>query len=1148
MCPASNVRPLLLPLVCGFLAGFVRFAANGESHISSSHVPAAVALAKPVDRLPAAKRLNLAIGLRLTHREALSNLLAEIYDPASPRYHEYLSPEEFTARFGPSVQDYQALIAFVQTNNLKITALHPNRLLLSVNASVADIESAFHLALRVYPHPTEARTFYAPDTEPTIDLTAPVLHISGLDNFIIPRPASLRPTPLANRTNALPLGGSGPAGAYRGNDFRGAYARSVSLTGTNQMVGLFELDSFYQSDITSYATLSGIRNVPVQTVLMDGLDGTPGTNNVEVALDIEMAMSMAPGLTQVIVYEGVLADDILNRMVTDHLANQLSASWLYPVDATTLQIYQQFAAQGQSYFNASGDTGAYTAGSQRPTDDPFVTLVGGTSLSTTGPGGAWVSETAWNWASIGRGAEATGGGISLTNHLPAWQQGISMVANKGSTTFRNCPDVSMIADGVWVTFDNGSNGSFGGTSCSSPLWAGFTALVNQQAASLAKPPVGFLNPALYAIGKSAGYTTNFHDITTGNNTNSASPNLFYAVAGYDLCTGWGTPIGQSLINSLAPRAASPVITSAGGALLSEGCTPATGVVNPGETVTVSFTLKNIGAVKTTNLVATLQADSGVLAPSGPQTYGALAGSGGSAARSFAFTAGGSCGGTLTATLLLTDGPANLGTATFNFPLGKPISAFSQNFDAVLAPALPSGWSTSTYSNGIRWVTSTAADDTAPNSAFAAEPPNPGITELLSPPIPITTPTALLSFRNNYNTESDPNIPGRAYDGGVLEIQIGTNSFTDILAAGGAFVTGGYVRTLDPTNDNPMAGRRVWGGNSGGFITTAVNLPATAAGQIVQLKWRFGTDTGNYYGGLGWYIDTISITDGATCCNSSADLAVTQVAAPDPAILGADVGYTITVDNLGPQSAFNVTVTDVLPPNVTFSSGPPGSVYTNGTVTYSPGTLGASSSSAFTIFVTPTTSDPVTNLVNVAAITSDPDPTNNTASIVTAVSTNSPPIITSQPGDVIVPPGAAALFQVTAGGPPPLTYQWFFNDASLAGAIANALNLTNVQAQQAGPYFVVVTNSQGSVTSVIAQLSLLLPPTIFLTNLGVSSSNLYVTLNSIVGANYTLEYKNSLLDTNWTPIPPPVTGTGGFISLQDTNGFLLPSRFYRVRAD
>ena len=100
--------------------------------------------------------------------------------------------------------------------------------------------------------------------------------------------------------------------------------------------------------------------------------------------------------------------------------------------------------------------------------------------------------------------------------------------------------------------------TFGGTSCAAPLWAGFTALVNQQAAAAGQATVGFLNPALYAIGKGASYTSNFHDITTGNNFSSSSPSKFSAVAGYDLCTGWGTPNGTNLINAftLGLRAAS----------------------------------------------------------------------------------------------------------------------------------------------------------------------------------------------------------------------------------------------------------------------------------------------------------------------------------------------------------------------------------------------------------------------------------------------------------------------------------------------------------------------------------------------------------------------------------------------------------------
>ena len=156
--------------------------------------------------------------------------------------------------------------------------------------------------------------------------------------------------------------GSGPDGLYMGNDFRAAYVPGVALTGAGQSVGLLEFDGYYPSDITNYAAMAGVPSVPLKNVYVDGFSGEAGDANVEVALDIDMAVCMAPGLSSVVVYEAGPygdANDLLNRMATDDLANQLSASWTYPIDAESEQIFQQFAAQGQSFFNASGDGDAY---------------------------------------------------------------------------------------------------------------------------------------------------------------------------------------------------------------------------------------------------------------------------------------------------------------------------------------------------------------------------------------------------------------------------------------------------------------------------------------------------------------------------------------------------------------------------------------------------------------------------------------------------------------------------------------------------------------------------------------------------------------------------------------------------------------------
>jgi len=527
----------------------VRGAGSQRLH---GQVPAAVANLRPMGHLARTNHLNLAIGLPLRNQEALTNLLRQIYDPASPNYRHYLTPEQFTEQFGPTEKDYQAVIAYAEANGFKVTGTHPNRTILDVQGSLDVIEESFHVTMRTYHHLTEARTFYAPDLEPSLDLAVPVLGISGLDNYVLPRPLLHKissPNRTTNQAQPAAGPGSGPYGGYMGNDFRAAYVPGVTLTGAGQAVGLLEIGcGFYQNDISAYENSCRQPNVPVRAVLLDGSGGEPGIfGNDEVSLDIELAIAMAPGLSEVLVYEGYIPDDILNRMATDNVAKQISASWLYSVDPMTPQIFLEFAAQGQSYFNSSGDDDAYLEGAI-PTSaaDPYVTVVGGTMLTTAGPGGAWVSETTWNFGD----GYGSGGGFSFGYLIPSYQTNIDMTANQGSTTQRNIPDVAMPADNCYILFGNGGGGMYGGTSCAAPLWAGFTALVNQRAAAAGKPPVGFINPAIYAIGSGPDYTNCFHDITTGNNTNSLCPTNYYAVPGYDLCTGWGTPNGQKLIDAL----------------------------------------------------------------------------------------------------------------------------------------------------------------------------------------------------------------------------------------------------------------------------------------------------------------------------------------------------------------------------------------------------------------------------------------------------------------------------------------------------------------------------------------------------------------------------------------------------------------------
>ena len=327
----------------------------------SGHVPPIVKdlNLQPVGRLAATNVLHLVIGLPLQNQAALGVLLQQLYDPASPNYRHYLTPAQFAQRFGPAPADYQALTGFAKANGLRITGTHPNRVILEVDGSVADIERALQVTLREYQHPQEARTFYAPDAEPSLDLAVPVLHIAGLDNFSLPHP-NLRVGPATPAARVIPQAGS-EGGEYIGNDFRAAYVPGSPLTGTGQSVALLEYDGYYASDITHYETLAKLPAVTLTNIPINGGPVTPGPGDGEVSLDIEMAISMATNLTQILVYEGTNGvtswATILNQIANDDLANQVSCSWSGgAADPSASQVFEQMAAQGQSFFNAAGDS------------------------------------------------------------------------------------------------------------------------------------------------------------------------------------------------------------------------------------------------------------------------------------------------------------------------------------------------------------------------------------------------------------------------------------------------------------------------------------------------------------------------------------------------------------------------------------------------------------------------------------------------------------------------------------------------------------------------------------------------------------------------------------------------------------------------
>jgi hypothetical protein len=534
------------------------------------HVPAQAARAHPVAPLPGNTMVDLVIGLPVRNSQALNAALAQIYDPGSPQYRKFLTPSQFNELYAPSPAAYRSLIDFVRANKLAIVNAPANHKFVHVRAPASVVNTVFHVKLQQYQHPTEKRLFYAPDTEPAIQLETPVSHISGLDNFHAPGRFPVHAVP-ANASGApMSAGGSGSGGAYTGKDFRAAYAPGVSLTGRGQAVGILELDGYNSSDIQTYEKASGFPAVPLQNVYLDGYAG--GSPNLESAADIELVISMAPGLSKAIVYGAPYSNagvhDILNEMANpsqgEPLPAQISTSYYFFYDKNVYDALHQLAAQGQALFVASGDFGSYDevngSGAFPPADHPYVTSVGSTVLQTAGPGGAWSSETT---ASFSGGGHSPWGGGDPEFAIPSWQQGVNYNPSGGSTTIRNAPDVAIVGQDISIYF-NGSWSGFAGTSASAPLWAGFMALVNEQALASGRPRVGFASPAIWTLAKSGTCGTCFHDIITGNNFNGINPAKYAAVPGYDLATGWGTPAGASLITALVGGVAGWGVVPGGG--------------------------------------------------------------------------------------------------------------------------------------------------------------------------------------------------------------------------------------------------------------------------------------------------------------------------------------------------------------------------------------------------------------------------------------------------------------------------------------------------------------------------------------------------------------------------------------------------------
>ena len=529
-----------------------------SNHVPSVHIQNAIQRARHLGRMAANSQISLTVSLNLQNQDKLDELLTQLYDPKSAQFGKFLSSEQFAQNFYTSSSDIETISNYLLVQGLQIQERVGNTL--RVSGTAQNIESAFGTEMHEY-HVAEANGSlslkFAASFEPLLrsDIAAKVSGIIGLNNFS----SFVSHAHEAISSKGI---GTGPGGGMTPNDIKKAY--TITGTALGQTLALMELDGYLASDIAGYANVYGLPQVPLTNILIDGFSGAAGPGALEVVLDIELMMAVAPNAAKILVYEGINSSaGVLNtyaRIANDNLAKQVSTSWGSPEQnnsAAFLQaenlIFKQMAAQGQSIYAASGDFGAFdnksVLGVDDPASQPFVTAAGGTTLALNADG-TYKSESSWGIA--GAPGTGAGGGNSAFWPVQAWQAGFANSANMGISTMRMVPDVSANANpntGYAVVF-NGASGVVGGTSCVSPILAAMTAIINNARATNGVAPLGFANPSLYQLGQSSLASQVFRDIA------DASTNLFYpATPGYDLTTGLGSLNGvmfSALINPVLP--------------------------------------------------------------------------------------------------------------------------------------------------------------------------------------------------------------------------------------------------------------------------------------------------------------------------------------------------------------------------------------------------------------------------------------------------------------------------------------------------------------------------------------------------------------------------------------------------------------------
>lgn len=475
-----------------------------------------------------------------------------------PKERSYLDRERFGAEHGADPEDLEKIKAFARTNNLDITQESISQRRVTLSGTVEDVGDAFGVRekLALYEHPGGSyRGRLGPVMVPSA-LSDIVQSVHGLDD----RPAA------SPRFRARPLRPHTGGVSYTPPRLAKLYDFPTAGDGQGQAIAIIELGGGYRvQDLSDY--FKGLK-IPVPQVSAISVDeghnsptGDPNGPDGEVALDIEVAGAIAPG-ANIFVYFAPNTDkgflDAISTAVHDALnkPSVVSISWGSPEDQWTAQSLTAFdgtfkdaAALGVTVCCAAGDGGSTDGekdGLQHvdfPASSPHALGCGGTTLFSSE--GSITSETVWNNEPSGG---ATGGGVSEVFALPNWQSGAGVPpsANPSGHAGRGVPDVAGDADPAtgYEVLADGQRYVVGGTSAVAPLWSALVALLNQDLGN----PVGYLNPLIYKIASQGDGA--FHDITGGDN------GAYQADAGWDACTGLGSPDGSRLLQALGTKGSS----------------------------------------------------------------------------------------------------------------------------------------------------------------------------------------------------------------------------------------------------------------------------------------------------------------------------------------------------------------------------------------------------------------------------------------------------------------------------------------------------------------------------------------------------------------------------------------------------------------